>query len=522
LGLLWKERTFMIASRSVGIFLVLLVLGFLPQARAETVSASRAKYGGQLIYGSRKDIAATNPFRNTSAIDYEVRSLIFEGLTGLDKEGNVVPCLAKSWEVSKDGLTYTFVLRSGAKFHNGKKLTAEDVKWSMDYMREPKNRAYLYPQLRDVRSVEAPDPVSVVFTLKAPFSPFATAVSTTRAPVIPAGSQLSPEAFPPGTGPYQFVEWQQRERLSLRAFREYWVPGVPYMEGVVFKPIIEDNVKVIALRAREIDILDEVPYSAVAEARKSKSEFHVVPYEAAFGTRIVLNTRVAPLDDVRVRQAIAYAIDKRELAEGQMWGVAKPTNQLFPAVSKWFVELKDREQDLSKARSLLAEAGFKDGLKIKAPVYPGPDMDLTVVLKDQLKKVGIELELDVMDWAAHSKRRVAKEFTVYAAGKGSRPDPDQFYYDNVHSKSPNNESGYSDPRVDQLLEKARQVYDFKERKRLYSEVLKSVQNDVPEIYLFMGPKFLGVQPYVKGFSPGSFQDKFSYMGGGLAYAWIEK
>jgi peptide/nickel transport system substrate-binding protein len=506
------------------VFLVLAVwwIGMPSESQAESARAGQPRYGGKLVYGSRKDIATTNPFRNTSSTDYEVRGLIFEGLTGLDKEGNVVPSLAKSWDVSRDGLTYTFSLRPGVKFHNGKTMTASDVKWSVDYMRDPKNRAYLYSQLSEVKSVEAPDPQTVLFTLTKPYSPFAGTIGTTRAPILPEGSPISPNAFPPGTGPFRFAEWRAREYLTLKAFREYWTQGVPYLEEIVFKPIIEDNVKVTALRAKEIDILDEIPYPIVAEAKKSKPDFNIHTYEAAFGTRVAMNTQVHPLTDVRVRQAIAYAIDKQEMATAHMWGFARPTNQIFPLFSKWYVDLKDQEQDLQKARALLVEAGYKDGLKIKAPVYPGPDMELTILLKDQLKRVGIELELETMDWATHSKRRVSKEFTLYIGGKGSRPDADQFYYDNLHSKSSNNESGYANPAVDQLLERARQISEFKERKRLYTEVLKVVQRDAPEIYLFMGPKFVGVQPYVKGFTTGSFQDKFAYVGGGLGYTWIEQ
>jgi peptide/nickel transport system substrate-binding protein len=493
--------------------------GFLWAAWAQ---GTLPRQGGQLTFGSLKEITTTNPFRNTFSFDYDVRTLMFEGLTGLDKQGDVVPCLAANWEISRDGLAYTFLLRGGVKFHNGKALTSEDVKWSMDYLRDPKNRAYYLDQFTEVRSVESLDPSRVVFQVKRPFSPLLAVVATTRAPVLPAASQMPPDTFPPGTGPFRFVEWQSGHHLTLRAFKDYWVVGIPYLNLITFRPISDDSVRVTALRAREVDIAEELPYSIVSEASRTKPEFNIVPFEGGVRRRINFNTRIAPFNDVRARQAVAFAIDKKELADGQTWGFAKPTNQRYATDSRWFIDLKDREQDLQKASSLLAEAGHKDGLKIKVPVYPGPDMELNTLLKEHLRKVGIEVELVTMDWGAHSKVRRERKYIMYAAGMGLRPDPDQVYYADLHSKSTNNNSGYSNPEVDQMLEQARQILDVKERKRLYTEVLKLVQREVPEIYLYLGRKFLGVRPQVKGFSTGSLEDLVFYVGGGLTHTWIEQ
>lgn len=505
----------------IGSFLLALFV-LVASVEAQTKPGDKPKYGGRLVFGSLKEISSTNPYMDTVSVDYNNRSLMFEGLTGLDRQGNIVPSLAKSWEMSKDGLTYTFTLRPGVKFHNGKPLTSEDVKWSIDYIRDPKNRAYYIDQFTQVQSIETPDAMTVVFSLKKPFSPFTTMVSSARAPILPAGSTFPPNAFPPGTGAFRFIEWQTGHHITLKAFKDYWIPGVPYLDEIYIRPIQEDNVRVTALRTKEIDIADELPYPVVAEAMKGKPEFNVVPHDAGVRRRIVINTRISPFDDVRVRQAIAYAIDKKELANAQTWGFAKPTNQRFPKNTLWYIDLPDREQDLKRAKALLAEAGYKDGLKIKAPVYPGPDMELTTVLKDQLKKVGIDMELDVMDWAAHTKVRREMRYTLYSAGMGLRPDPNQIYYADMYSKSKQNGSGYNNPEVDRLLDKANEVYDVKERKRLYGEVLKHIQRDVPEIYLYLGDKFLGTLPHVKNFSTGGFEERVQYMGGGLPYTWIDR
>lgn len=488
---------------------------------AQVKSTDKPKYGGQVTYGALRDIRTTNPFIETYSNDYNVRSLMFEGLTGLEKGSNVVACLARSWDISKDGMTYTFSLRNGVKFHNGKPLVGEDVKWSMDYIRDPKNRAYFLEQFTEVKSVETSDPGTVVFTLKKPFSPLVAILATARAPILPAGSQWTPNTYPSGTGPFRFVEWQSGQHVTLKAFKKYWIPGVPYLDQITFKPITDDSVRVTALKAGNVDFAEELPYSVGAEALKGKQEFVLVLHEAGDRRRIVFNNRMPPFNDVRVRQAVAYAIDKKELIEGRTWGFSKPANQRFPSSSKWYIDMKDREPDLKKARALLAEAGYKDGLKFKAPVYPGPDMELTTVIKDQLKRAGIEMDLDVMDWASHTKVRNTRQFTLYAAGMGGRAEPHQMYYNDLYSKSTGNGSGYSNPELDQLVEKAAQVLDFKERKRLYGEALRIIQRDVPEIYLNMGPLLVGVRPHVKNFSSAGMEERIGYMGGGMAYTWIE-
>ena len=148
-------------------------------------------------------------------------------------------------------------------------------------------------------------------------------------------------------------------------------------------------------------------------------------------------------------------------------------------------------------------------------------MELTTVLKDQLKRAGIEMELDVMDWSAHTKVRQNKTFTLYAAGMGGRADPHQMYYNDLYSKSRGNTCGYANPELDQLLEKAGQVLDFKERKRVYAEALRIIQRDVPEIYLNMGPMLIGVRRHIRNFSTAGMEERVAYMGGGLPYTWIQ-
>jgi peptide/nickel transport system substrate-binding protein len=514
----------MLKRRHHAMFKIILLLFslvcFLPSA---TFAGEKAtpRQGGKLVVGALKDIVTLHAFQDTRSWDYDVKSLIYEGLTGVDRDWNIVPTLVEKWDISKDGLEYTFHLKKGVKFHNGQPLTSADVKWSIEFIMDRKNRAHAWGQMTKVKSVEAPDPLTVQIMLNGPYSPLTTSVSTARVPIVPRNSTFSPSAYAPGTGPFRFAEYKPGQQLVLRAFRDYWVKGIPYLDEVVIRPIQESNVRITALRAGDIDFADELPYQIVEQAQAGKHPFKIAELRAGTQRRVTFNLRIPPFNDVRLRQAVALAIDKAEVAQGQAWGFAKPTNQGYPSFSKWHIDLPDTERDLEKARVLVREAGFKDGLKAKVPVYPGPDMELTTLVQGQLRKIGIEIELWVLDWASQRKAIRDKEFTLYTGGAGVRPDADHVYYDDLHSKGGRNESGYSNSQMDQLLERARAVLDFKERKEIYRQALQLVLRDAPEIYLYHGSKFLGYRPQVKGYIPGGTEDIAAYLGGGFPYTWMD-
>jgi peptide/nickel transport system substrate-binding protein len=443
----------------------------------------------------------------------------------------VVPALAHSWKISKDGKEYVFSLRKGLRFHGGQPLTAEDVKWSMEYIMNPKNDAYTYSSFVVVDSVQAVNPYTVRFVLKQPHAGFLSAVASNRTPILPKGSVTTrrPSAFPPGTGPFEFVEWKTGDHIAVKKNKGYWQKDVPYLDGVFLRPVTDETVRLSALRSGDVDLVERLPYQNMEGLKKG--EMPGINYsagEAAGAFRIRFNTRKPPFQDVRVRQAVAWAIDKDEVVKAVTWSQGKAINWRYPKGTKWFVELPDRTPDVRKAKALMEEAGFASGARASVPLHVAT-LPTGQVLKAQLEKLGIIVNLEVMDRGAYRKRIADRNFDIVISGYPMYADPDEILYDYFHSSMADalgsaNESGYTNAEMDQLLEEGRKTSDFSQRKKIYAEVGKVLLRDVPEIPLYTHPFIFGFRSYVKGFEAEAGTGTMSYAAarGGLPITWLDK
>jgi peptide/nickel transport system substrate-binding protein len=467
-----------------------------------------------------------NPFVNSQSVDYNVRSLVYESLLGVDHNLNLLPVLAERYTVNKDGSEYTFHLRKGVRFHSGQEMTAEDVKWSIDYIREPKNSAFIYSSFLDVKSIEVIDSHTIRFKLDGPFAPFPEAVTSTTTPILPKGSlgiAEKPQSFPPGTGPFRFVEWKPGAHLILAKFPQYWKPGIPYLDRIVMKPIPDETVRVTALRSAQFDLVEEVPLRVVDQIQKGMiKDVSVVPASAAAFRRITFNCAEPPFKDVRVRQAVAFAVNKKEIVDGMGMGYGEVANHRYPKSSRWYVPLEERPYNPEKARALLAEAGYPNGLQVPMNITSG-DLEEALVVQAQLRKVGIDIKMEVVNFGEFMRKESGGTFRVSYTGAGIRPDPDSLLYHYYHTKEigKRNHAHYSNPQFDRLLERARETLVFDERKKLYGQALEIFQQDVPNIFVAFFPRFYGFRPQVKGFSTTIKQD-FAFANGGMPWTWIEK
>lgn len=499
----------------------LLIFAFSPGHSAEP------RYGGSLKIGLWTDITHLNPFLDNRSTDTAVRSIVFEGLVDWNRDFSVVPCLAESWTISRDGKLYTFRLRRGVKFHNGKELTSEDVKWSLEYIIDPKNGAYQYSGLRVIEAIETPDSHTVRVFLKSPSAPFLSDVGTSRALIAPKGSvtERRPRTFPPGTGPFEFEEWKPSEGVTLRKNRSYWQKGIPYLDGVVMRPMPDDQIRFTALRTGEADLVAKVPEKDAQEIKRgSISGFNLSMGEASNHNRLRMNLRKPPLNDVRVRQAIAFALDKQEIVEAVTWGLGKPIYWRYPKNTRWFMEMEDRKQDLKRARALLDAAGFSRGVRLALPIHTG-SLHVGQVVQAQLSKAGIEINLETMDRGAYRERISKRDFDMVISGGNLTPDPDSLLYDAFHSKfvDHQNESGYQNPDLDRVIEEARVISDFEKRKALYTEALGILIRDVPEIPLYTFPNIYGFRAAVKGFEAEDTGGlSFNSNRGGVPITWLDR
>ncbi|MBI2525228.1 MAG: hypothetical protein HYY95_17955 [Candidatus Rokubacteria bacterium] len=493
-----------------------------------TAAAQQApKAGGTLRVALSTALDDPDPHKYRSITNFNLFTLCLDGLTDVGKNFELKPALAESWQVSGSGLEYLFNLRPGVQFHNGQRLTAEDVKASLERIMNPRTASAQRSDFALVQGITAVDPQRVRIVLKQPFAPFLTKVATVRVPILPA-STLPAEggvSRAVGTGPWELVEWKTNEYVRLRRFKGYREKGLPHIDEVVVRPIADGNTRLAGLRAGDLDVIQDVPFKDVDGLRGGARNITIYTGPGSFPSYIVFNTRKPPFDDPRVRQAIAHAVDKKALIDGHLWGHAQATNQPFPKDSPWHLEVREREHDLARARKLMAEAGLAGGLEVPILVSTGWAEFVAggQVLQSQLKKIGITLKLDVTDLATWVARVNKRDFNLFYLWYSARYDPDDFYRRMFHSaeEASNNRSGFKTPALDRSLELAATTRDPGERKKIYAQVLQTVIDEAPLIWTNIPETSLGWTNALKGFET-NVGGYLNFAGGGLTRAWLER
>jgi peptide/nickel transport system substrate-binding protein len=501
---------------------------------AASLYPAEPKRGGNLRFGVSKNFTTLNPFVRMQSVDHRVRSLVYEGLLAVDKNLDSMPALAASWSVSADGLLYTFTLRPGVKFHDGKSLSPSDIKWTIEYAQDPKNGAWGRADLTIVEKIDVAEPDRVRIRLKSPYTPFLSAISGIHwFPVVPQDSLQTGDAqrdsLPPGTGPFRFLAWKPGQELRLGRFEGYWQKGLPYLDEARFIVTTDDTVRGNAVRAGDLDIAEEIPEEMVLRIREGKiPSIGVVMAAAGNHPRMGINHCRPPFNDVKVRQAFVHALDKQEILNGAYSGLGTPTNQKLVRGTKWFVsEVPERKQDLAKARALLAEAGYPEGVKLTVVGWTGTEKVLQVV-QSQVKRAGIEMTLLIRDFPTHIAALNKAEFQISMSGGSTNSDPDLAYYGYYHTPPAERrhlggrtQPCYSNGRVDQLLDEARKIADTQQRRRMYREMIGILQEEVADIPLAFVPNGYALQNSVRDFEP-TILSTFSYGNGGVLKTWMDK
>jgi len=496
--------------------------------------AEQPSHGGRLVFGIRSDITALNPFLRTSSTNYYVRGLAYEALLDFDKTGKLVPSLAQSWSVSPDGKSYTFRLRTGVKFHNGKELTAEDVKWSADYALDPKNNASGFTILKYLQAVNVKDSLTVEFVLKQPMGAFLNLLATVRAfPVVPKGSVpegtakvLNPA---PGTGPFIFKEHKPAREMVFARNKNYWQKDLPYLDELVLKPVPEDQVRFISVRSGDLDMIERTPYVAIRKLLAGGSpELKTTEVKYAGYRRLLFNVADPPFNNLKLRQAVLYALDKRKYIEGAFWGFGQPVDQVFPQESPWRVKLPEIQPDPAKARALLKEAGLGPDLEVELSGVKSEEEELQVI-QQQLVGAGFKAKVLVLDRGARGSRESRGDFMMVLSGSDIPNDPEEEYpsefgcaEEEVKAKNrTENSSGYCNPEVDRLLEEASKSMDHKKRYELFARVTRILHEEIPGIPLVFVPRFFTYQNKVKGFDT-DFDGRFNMTTAGFSRVWIAR
>lgn len=491
------------------------------------------KPGGTVRMSTLKGLVSKNPLVGTQSTEKRIRQLMFEPLLDIGPKGDIQPNLAQSWETSRDGRIHTFFLRRGVKFHNGREMTAEDVKFAMDYTMNPKNGAHGFTLLKGVSLTEAVDRYTLKVHLQSANPGFLSSVANIAAfSVIPKGSLeegvTNPADFPPGTGPFKIVEWVPGHRIVFERFRDYWGHKA-FLDRVVFLVVRDATVQFTALRSGDVEMVERTPYPWVKEIVEGKVKgINVAPASHAGFRRVTFNVTAAPFNNKMLRQAVAHAIDKKEILQAAYFGFGEITDQKYPRGHVWHMEgIPFPPFNPNKAKALLKDAGYK-GETIELSVRQGEDaQDEALALQAQLRRIGMTIKLDVMEPASYTSRRREGNFAFSFDGSSFDPDPWSTYAPDFQcqadlKKRVQNYSGYCDKDVDALFKRTETELDPARRREIVRRILTQLAEDLPSVNVAFVPRFYTFRDFIKGFTTDPSEGSYRWSAGGLNYTWVDK
>ena len=413
---------------------------------------------------------------------------IYEGLVQLDRNGEVQPLLADSWEVSEDGLTYTFQLREGVTFHDGTSLEASDVKFSFERARSPESTNAQKHIFEPIAEIETLDDHTVIIRLSEPSGNFLYYLAWGDAVIVAPESADSNQMQPIGTGPFRFEQWVRGDRIELSAFEDYWNAEAVQLERVTFRFINDPQAQVAALRAGDVHAFPNLAAPELFAELTRDERFTTIVGNTEGEIVAGLNNKRPPLDDVRVRRALMHAIDRSVLIEGAYSGFGQPIGSHFSPNHPAYVDMTDiLPYDPQRARELLAEAGYSDGLSltIKTPqmAYASRSAELIAAM---LAEVGIMLEIRPTEFPAQWIEEVFtnKDYEMTIVAHTEPLDIDIYQREGYYFQ-------YDNPEFRELIAQASRTFDEGECFQLYAEAQRILAEDVPALFLFQLPK-LGV------------------------------
>jgi peptide/nickel transport system substrate-binding protein len=471
--------------------------------------ADTPRKGGTLRVGFYIEAATMDPHLSGSKIDRQIYHNIYEPLVTLDLKLGVKPGLAESWS-QPDPKTLVFKLRRGVKFHDGTDFNAEAAKFNFERMKtEPKS--VRKGEVANIDTVDVVDSHTIRLNLKrADAALLATLTDRAGMMVSPKvvkekGAELQRNAKGAGTGPFEFVEWVKDAHLVIKRNDAYWnKQGGPYLERVRYRPIPDDVVKLQSLQSGEIDVMDYIQPRDVAGAKSDRNIVVVdVPSLAAFSYQ--LNHGKPPFNNKALRQALAYSVDLEQVVKGVWLNVGVPANGPIPPTSwAYDASIPPIRRDLAKAKAKLAEGGQPGGFAFTVTTNNIPiNIQEVEVLQAQLREAGITMKIKLVDSATLLSDGNSRNFDMISYQWSGRPDPDGNIYQFFKTTQGTslNWSGISNGKLDELLDRTREVSSQPERKKLYSEVTRLLQDELPMLYIIHPIEPKGFGPRVQNYEP---------------------
>jgi peptide/nickel transport system substrate-binding protein len=504
-----------------------LVLGLLCLALGLAGRAEALTRGGKMTYARNADSLFLDPVLNERNVDIWILTNLYDTLLQPTPDGHSVqPGLAESYQVSDDGLTFTAKLRASLKFADGSPITVADVKWSLDRARDPKNGTWNFT-LESVDSIETQGEDTVVLHLKHADPALTAALAIFNSAIMPeklfeaapgANDADKAKAFaekPVGSGPFMLESWQRGTQMVLKRNPYYWQMGedgkpLPYLDEVDFAIIPDDATRILKLQAGEVDGAEFIPYSRVAEL-KGDPAIDMELFPSTKVTYLDLNIRpklkdgtANPLSDVRVRQALNYAIDKKALIKLVTFDVGQPMRSYMSSSTPLFYGPEPAYAfDLDKARALLKEAGVDGGFTLAAQALAGSADDTATLstIQQMWSALGVKLAIEQADNATMVSRYDAGDFQIQTGyWTDDIIDPSEItsyfaYFPTTESQH----SGYNDPTIQDLFQKSQKEPDKAKRAEMYKQIQQIYVAAAPIVFMYESPYPVALRKSVQGF-----------------------
>lgn len=487
----------------------------------KTTDTTDEKKPQVLVFGRGGDSVSLDPAIVTDGESFKVTENIFETLLEFGPQDTTIqPGLAKKWDISEDGLKYTFYLQEGVKFHDGTDFNAEAVVKNFERWKGGAEEQFYYfhsmfkANGEDIiKSIEAKDTYTVEFTLTRPLAPFLKNLAMSSFGIAsPSALEKYGDKFgenPVGTGPFKFVIWKRNDSITLEKNADYWQEGYPKLDQIIFRSIPDNSARLNALISGDIDLADDInPSDAILIERNANLQLIERP-SMNIGYLALTNTR-KPFDNKLIRQAVNYAINKQAIVDAFFEGKAQVAkNPMPPSISGYNDEIQDYPYDPEKAKALLKEAGY-DGTPIELWAMPVPrpympdGQKVAEAIQKNLEDVGIKSEIKTVEWATYLEMAKDGKFDAFLLGwTGDNGDADNFIYtlldkDNIGS---NNYAYYSNDEVHDLLIAAQTETNEEKRNELYKKAQEIIKEDAPWVPLVHSTPLLAAKKEVTDYLP---------------------
>src|SRR3954469_9731472 len=458
--------------------------------------AKEARRGGTLTVGSLVEPPGLDPFHQGADARIRVTVLMYQGLFYESVDGEAAPLLAQSYEVSPDKLTYTIKLRSGVKFHTGESMTAKDVAYSYNYIRDPKNGSPGAGDFTVITAIDAVDDATVKITLSQPNASLPMTLGNKYGAVIPASYFDAPDSKTKlnqtsvGTGPFKLVEFKPNSNLTLARNPDYWEKGAPYLDQVNFVSIPNSASMLVGLTNKRVDL-------ALLNRPQDVRQVEKVPglkterWPSLNQKAIDLGSEYTPLNDPRVRQAIALGVDKDEVMRASIGGLGQVIGTMVAAMQdRWGLplpEVPNQKPDVEKAKKLLADAAHPSGIELNLTTIIGYDwMDpAAITLREQLAKIGVKVNIQRVELGVWIKNFQSKQMGFTFNDWATQPDPNLLFYRHFRMAPEGADfRNWKNEQASKLLDQGRAEADPGKRKDIYLEFQKELAQSAPTIMLF--------------------------------------